>query len=420
MEEFLNSLTLWDVAACGMWIVLIFIFLLKCWETRFGIVFVPQRKAYVVERWGEYKASMGAGAHLLVPIMDKIAFVQDLREQTLVVPPQECFTADNVKVLVDGVMYISITDPYAASYGVTNYTFAAVQLAQTTTRSVIGTIELDRTFEERDLISSRVVSDVNEAGLNWGIRVHRYEIKNITTPNTVRNAMEQQVTAERERRALVARAEGDKQSRINRSEGQKLELINKSEGEMRARINEAEGQAAEILAIAEATAQSIEKLADAITGPGGEDSVRMQLIERYFKGLSNLAKTNTQIVLPANLTNLDSLIEQLGLAGDMLTEEERSAARAQQEARMAAPAPSARQHQPPAQVTQVTDEVPQLAAPLAAQQQAARPTPPAPPLPSSAGAALRPPPAVPARPRPAAPEAQEGALRALFPNPTKG
>lgn len=417
MEEFLNSLTLWDVAAYGMWIVLFFTFLLKCWETRFGIVFVPQRKAYVVERWGEYKATMGAGAHLLVPIMDKIAFVQDLREQTLVVPPQECFTADNVKVLVDGVMYISITDPYAASYGVTNYTFAAVQLAQTTTRSVIGTIELDRTFEERDLISSRVVSDVNEAGLNWGIRVHRYEIKNITTPNTVRNAMEQQVTAERERRALVARAEGDKQSRINRSEGQKLELINKSEGEMRARINEAEGQAAEILAIAEATAQSIEKLADAITGPGGEDSVRMQLIERYFKGLSNLAKTNTQIVLPANLTNLDSLIEQLGLAGDMLTEEERSAARAQQEARMTAPAPRAQQqHQAPAQVT---DEVPQLAAPLAAQQQAARPTPPAPPLSSSAGTALRPPP-VPARPRPAVPEAQEGALRALFPNPTKG
>ena len=264
MEELLNNLSFLDVTAALVWLGLILTFFFNCGSI---VAMVSQDKAYIIERLGEYKHTLRSGLHVIVPFIDKVAYIHDMREQTLVVPPQECFTADNVKVLVDGVMYISISDPYAASYGVTNYNFAAVQLAQTTTRSVIGTIDLDRTFEERDLISSRVVSDVNEAGLNWGIRVHRYEIKNITTPNTVRNAMEQEITAERERRALVARAEGDKQSRINRSEGQKLELINKSEGEMRARINEAEGQAAEILAIAEATAQSIEKLADAIYVP---------------------------------------------------------------------------------------------------------------------------------------------------------
>ena len=427
MEEFFNNLSGWDMAAYALWAILILKIFVNCKDL---FVFVPQRKAYIVERWGEYKASLAAGAHFLMPVMDKVAFIQDLREQTVVVPPQECFTADNVKVLVDGVMYISITDPYAASYGVTNYSFAAVQLAQTTTRSVIGTIELDRTFEERDLISSRVVSDVNEAGLNWGIRVHRYEIKNITTPNTVRNAMEQQVTAERERRALVARAEGDKQSRINRSEGQKLELINKSEGEMRARVNEAEGQAAEILAIAEATAQSIEKLAEAITGPGGEDSVRMQLLERYFKGLSNLAKSNTQVVLPANLTNLDSLIEQLGLSAGMLTEEERAEAQ-----RLAALRPSGLQ----SRLSRLSSAEPQqlpaasepsapapAPAPSAPETTAAQATAPYQAAPAARPPSLRPPPP----PRVAATTAtapqhgaalpEDGALRSLFPNPNKG
>ncbi|MDR0966996.1 MAG: paraslipin [Myxococcales bacterium] len=398
-----------DVIALAVWgiIAIILIF-----QSKDIFVFVPQRYAYVVERWGKYKASLGAGPHLLLPFMDKVAHKQDLREQTIVVPPQECFTSDNVKVQVDGVMYVSVTDPHAASYGVTDYKFAAVQLAQTTTRSVIGTIDLDRTFEERDLISSRVVSDVNEAGLNWGIRVHRYEIKNISTPNTVRNAMEQEVTAERERRALVARAEGDKQSRINRSEGQKRELINKSEGEMRARINEAEGQAAEIRAIAEATAQSIEKLAEAITGPGGEESVRMQLIERYFKSISNLAKSNTQIVLPANLTNLDSLIEQLGLSEGILTDEERSEAQAQANrlrhsvtTTPASSRPAAALPAPQPQVAFRPDVILQEA--IAQQQPAVRPPPP-----------TRQPPT---RQPTAAPSAigQDNALSTLFPNPSK-
>lgn len=314
-----------DVTALIIWGILFLVLIYKCKDV---FVSVPQGKAYIVEQWGRYKETLGPGLHFLTPIAERIAFKQDLREQTINVPPQECFTSDNVKILVDGVMYITVTDPQAASYGVTDYSFAAIQLAQTATRSVIGTIELDKTFEERETISSRVVSDVNDAGQGWGIRIHRYEIKNISTPNTVRAAMEQQVTAEREGRALVARAEGDKQSRINRSEGQKLELINKSQGEMQARINEAEGQADEILKIANATAESIEKLADAITGPGGEDSRRMQLLEKYFKTLAAVGRSNTQIVLPANLTDFNGLIEQLGISQKMLSDEEIQAAQA--------------------------------------------------------------------------------------------
>lgn len=320
-----------NVVALIIWAFIALKILIRCKDS---FTMVPQGQAFIVERWGRYEATLKAGLHFLMPFADQVAFKQDLREETLKVPPQECFTSDNVKVLVDGVMYISVTDPQAASYGVTDYKFAAVQLAQTTTRSVIGTIELDRTFEERDLISSRVVADVNEAGKNWGIRVHRYEIKSISTPNTVRAAMEQQVTAEREGRALVSRSEGDKMSRINRSEGQKLELINKSEGEMQARINEAEGQAEEILSIANATAESIEKLADAITAPGGEESQRMQLLERYFKSLSNVAKSSTQVVLPANLTDFNSLSGQLGINDSLLTDAERAEAAVYREQRL--------------------------------------------------------------------------------------
>lgn len=275
---------------------------------------VPTRKAYVVERLGRYRATLGPGFHALVPFFDRVAYIQDLREQTLDVPPQECFTLDNVKVEVDGVMYISVLDPVKASYGVTNYMVAATQLAQTTTRSVIGTLDLDTTFQERDLISSKVVEVLSEAGQAWGIRVHRYEIKGIQVPETVRNAMESQVTADRERRAVVAKSEGEKQSRISRSEGQKMELINRSEGEMQRRINEAEGQAAEIRAIAEATAASLEKIADAASREGGEEALRIQLVEQYLQRLGGLAKAETSVVLPADLTNLDQLLETAGLS----------------------------------------------------------------------------------------------------------
>ncbi len=278
-----------------------------------SIQLVPNRYAYVVERLGRYHGTLRAGFHALMPFIDKVAYRQDLKEQTINVPPQECFTSDNVKVHVDGVMYISVVDPVKASYGVTDYVFAATQLAQTTTRAIIGQLSLDRTFEERELISKGVVEAVAEAGHAWGITVHRYEVKNIVTPETVRAAMEQQVTAERERRATVARAEGEKQSKINRSEGEKVQAVNQSEGEKQRRINEAQGRAKEILAIAEATAQSIEKIADAISQPGGEEAIRLQMLEKYLDQIAGLAREDTRVLLPADLTRPDALYEALGL-----------------------------------------------------------------------------------------------------------
>lgn len=283
------------------------------WQFVRSIRLVPTKKAFVVERLGRYRTTLGPGFHALFPFLDKVSYVQDLREQSIGVPPQECFTQDNVKVHVDGVMYISVVDPVKASYGVTNYVFAATQLAQTTTRSVIGTLDLDKTFEERELVSRKVVEVLTEAGESWGITVHRYEIKGISTPDTVRNAMEALVTAERERRAVVSRSEGERQSRVSRSEGRKTELINKSEGEKQRRINEAEGRAKEIEAIAEATAQSIEKVASVVVMPGGEEAVRMQLIDRYLDQLGKLADAGTRVLLPADLTRLDELLASAGL-----------------------------------------------------------------------------------------------------------
>ena len=241
----------------AVWGILFLVLFFKSFRS---ICLVSTRKAYIVERLGKYQRTLGPGFQVLIPFVDKVAFVRDLKEHTIDVPPQSCFTKDEVRVEVDGVAYISVIDPVKASYGVTDYEFAATQLAQTTTRSIIGTIELDRTFEERDLISSKVVKDLAEAGEPWGIQVHRYEVKNLTPPPTVKEAMEKQVNAERERRAVLARSEGDRQSRINMSEGRKTEMINKSEGEMQRRVNEAEGKAEEILAIARAVSDSIRKV----------------------------------------------------------------------------------------------------------------------------------------------------------------
>jgi regulator of protease activity HflC (stomatin/prohibitin superfamily) len=293
-----------------VWGILFLILIVKFLRS---IRLVPTQSAYVVERLGKYSKTLGPGFHALVPFLDRVAFIRDLKEQTVDVPPQECFTRDEVQVEVDGVIYISVTDPVKASYGITDYSFAAMQLAQTTTRSVIGTLELDRTFEERDLISSKVVEVLEKAGETWGMRVHRYEIKNLAPPPTVKEAMEKQVTAERNRRAIVAESEGNMQSRINTSEGRKLELINRSEGEMQRMINEAEGRAQEIRSIAEATAQSIERIASAISVPGGQSSVRLQLAEKYLKQLRALARDGTRVVLPADLTNLEGLLKSIEL-----------------------------------------------------------------------------------------------------------
>ncbi len=304
--DVLDSLPIYAVGNFLVWGV---IFAILIYKFVAAIRLVPTQTVCIVERLGRYQRTLGAGFHALIPFVDRVAYVHDLREEAVDVPPQECFTMDEVKVEVDGVMYISVTDPVKASYGVTDYSLAAMELAQTTTRSVIGTLELDRTFEERDLISARVVDVLSRAGESWGIRVHRYEIKNITPPETVHMAMEKQVTAERERRALIARSEGEKQSRINRSEGKKAETINISEGQMQRMINEAEGKAAEILTIAQATAESIEKIAAAVRAEGGNESVRLQLAVRYLERLKAVAKQQTQVVLPTDLTDFDALIK---------------------------------------------------------------------------------------------------------------
>ena len=274
---------------------------------------VPTKAASIVERLGKYSRTLGPGFHLLVPFLERVAYVQDLKEETINVPPQECFTTDNVKVEVDGVIYISVVDPVKASYGITDYRFAAIQLAQTTVRSIIGTLELDKTFEERDLINSKIVAVLNEVGATWGINVHRYEVKNIVPPASVKNAMEQQMRAERDRRALLAQSEGDKQSRINNSEGLMSEAVNKSEGEMQKRINEAEGRAREIESIANATAEAIEKMAAVITEEGGAEAVQLRLTQQYLIQLGGLGKSRTSVMLSADLTNLDDLLESTGL-----------------------------------------------------------------------------------------------------------
>lgn len=278
-----------------------------------SIQLVPTQKAYIVERLGKYQKTLGPGFHALLPFFDKVKYRQDLKEETIEVEPQECFTKDNVKVEVDGVIYISVTDPVNASYGITNYRFAAVQLAQTTTRSIVGTMNLDDTFEDRALINKEVVSVLSEMEQAWGIRVHRYEIKNIVTPRTIQNAMERQMTAERDRRATIAKSEGVKESSINDAEGMKREIINVSEGEMQRRINEAEGVAEEIEALAEATAVSIEQIAEALSTEKGKEAMQMRLAERYISQLSKLAHEKNDVIIPKDVTNYDAIMAGLSL-----------------------------------------------------------------------------------------------------------
>lgn len=278
-----------------------------------SIKLVPTKKAYIVERLGRYHKTLEAGFHTLIPFVDKVTFIQDLKETTIDVPPQDCFTKDEVYVEVDGVIYMSVIDPAKASFGVTEYVFASIELAQTTTRSVIGTLDLDSTFEERSLISSKVVEVLNNAGESWGIRVHRYEIKNISPPKSVQNSMEKQVTAERERRAILAKSEGEKQSRINKSEGKKMEMINISEGQMQRKINEAQGRAEEILTVAKATAESIQKIGEVLSNPGGEAAFKLKLQEKYLGSLNNLADGNVEVVVPASINQYDGWMKNLGL-----------------------------------------------------------------------------------------------------------
>ena len=294
-----------------VWGLLFIIFIIKLAGS---IRIVPTQSAFIVERLGKYKNTLEPGFHLLVPFIEKIAFVRSLKEEAVNVPPQDCFTKDNVQVEVDGVLYLQVVDAVNASYGVTDYYFAATQLAQTTTRAVIGLLELDRTFEERDEINSRVVRVLQEAGRQWGLEVKRFEVKNIVPPPSIKESMEKQMSAERERRALISQSEGQRQSRIDKSEGVKLQVINQSEGEMQRRINEAEGRADAIKTIGTATANSIETVAAAISVEGGADAVRLRLSQQYLRSLGQLADPKTKVVLPADLSKVEDLLGSLGLS----------------------------------------------------------------------------------------------------------
>ena len=284
-------------------------------------IVVPQKTAYIVERLGKYRCTLEAGFHILVPFIDRVAYKHTLKEQAIDVPPQECITKDNIAVSVDGILYMQVMDPAKASYGIGNYLFATTQLAQTTMRSEMGKLDLDRSFEERTTINSAIVAAVDKASDPWGIKVTRYEIKNITPPRTIRDAMEKQMRAEREKRAMIAESEGERQAKINRAEGEKQEAINLSEGERQRKINEAEGRAKEILLVAEAQAAGIRKVAEAIGEKGGLESVNMQLAQQYLNQFGNLAKTNNTMIIPSDLANVagvlkacTSIVKKVGVA----------------------------------------------------------------------------------------------------------
>ena len=272
---------------------------------------VPARTEFIVERFGRYHKTLQAGFHFLIPFVDRVAFTKDLKEHTMDVPSQTCFTKDEIQVEVDGVIYLQVFDSQKASYGITDYQYAAIQLAQTTTRAIIGTLELDRTFEEREAISGEVVSVLDHAAMKWGVRILRFEIKNLVPPESVRQSMEKQVTAERNRRAILEKSVGQKQSLINTSEGQMRELINNSEGEMQKRINEASGRASEILALGEATAESIKKVALAISRPGGKAAVNLELGQKYIKSLTKLKSRGNKVIMGGNLGDMKEMLKGL-------------------------------------------------------------------------------------------------------------
>jgi regulator of protease activity HflC (stomatin/prohibitin superfamily) len=278
-----------------------------------SIRLVPAQSEYVIERFGRYHVTLKAGFHLLFPFIDRVAFIQDLKEHTMDVPPQRCFTKDEIQVEVDGVIYMQVFDTAKASYGIVNYKYAAVQLAQTTTRAVIGTLELDRTFEEREKISGSVVSVLEEAASKWGVRILRFEIKNLTPPESVRQSMEKQVTAERDRRAILEQSIGVRQSLINTSEGKMTEMINVSEGEKTRQINEAEGLASEILSVGEATAESLKKIAVALNSSGGDDALKLELGQKYIRTLRKLRGQDNRVILSGNLGNMNEMLESMGL-----------------------------------------------------------------------------------------------------------
>jgi len=271
-------------------------------------VVVPQQSAYVVERLGKYSATLDAGFHILLPFIDRIRYKHSLKEVATDIPEQVCITRDNVQVSVDGILYLKILNPQRASYGISDYNFALIQLAQTTLRSEIGKIELDRTFEERTNINIQVVNELDKASEAWGVKVLRYEIKNITPPKDVLNAMEKQMRAEREKRAVILTSEGERDAAINQAEGEKQQVIKASEAKKQQQINEAEGAASAILAIAQATAEGLRRVAETIQVPGGQEAVQLRVAEQYITKFGELAKTTNTLILPASVSDVGSMI----------------------------------------------------------------------------------------------------------------
>jgi regulator of protease activity HflC (stomatin/prohibitin superfamily) len=288
--------------------VVLFLALLVLYVIAKTAVVVPQQSAYVVERLGKYSDTLNAGFHILLPFVDTIRYRHSLKETAVDIPEQVCITRDNVQVAVDGILYLKVLNPERASYGISDYHFALSQLAQTTLRSEIGKIELDRTFEERTNINIQLVNELDKASEPWGVKVLRYEIKNITPPKDVLNAMEKQMRAEREKRALILTSEGERDAAINQAEGEKQQVIKASEAKKQQQINEAEGAAAAILAIAQATAEGLRKVADAVQMPGGQQAVQLRVAEQYITQFGELAKTNNTLILPASVSDVGSMI----------------------------------------------------------------------------------------------------------------
>jgi regulator of protease activity HflC (stomatin/prohibitin superfamily) len=269
---------------------------------------VPQQHAWVVERLGKFHRAMTPGLNFLVPFVDRVAYRHSLKEIPMDVPSQVCITRDNTQLTVDGVLYFQITDPVRASYGASNYILAITQLAQTTLRSVIGKMELDKTFEERDDINTAVVAALDEAALSWGVKVLRYEIKDLTPPKEILHAMQQQITAEREKRALIAASEGRKQEQINIATGERESQIARSEGDKQAQMNRAHGEAAAIVAVAEANASAIATVGAAINAPGGSSAVSLKVAEKYVEAFQGLAKSSNTMIVPGNMGDLSTMI----------------------------------------------------------------------------------------------------------------
>jgi regulator of protease activity HflC (stomatin/prohibitin superfamily) len=271
-------------------------------------IVVPQQSAFIVERLGKYSSTLSAGFHILVPGLERIAYRHSLKEAAFDIPEQICITKDNVQVGVDGVLYLQVLDAARASYGIANFEFAITQLAQTTLRSEIGKIDLDRTFEERAAINAKVVSELDKASEPWGVKVLRYEIRNINPPSDVLQAMEKQMRAEREKRAVILNSEGERDAKINQAEGEKQRVIKESEANRQQQINEAQGEAEAILAVATATAEGLRRVAEAVAAPGGREAMQLRVAENYVAQFGNLARSTNTLVVPANLSDIASMI----------------------------------------------------------------------------------------------------------------